>query len=176
MTRRVPGFLTMWLSILVPAAAVQATPACGGIVEEDMGLQGGNGGIGWDGRGGTGGVYYYDTGGRYSSTGGRAGGYCGDGVVDLYEDCDGYDLNGATCATATGVMNAYGTLSCTRSCYYDTYQCYVMSTGGAWNAGGYVGMGGYFSAGGQWGGGAIYRDAGAPLPPPLPAAGGMYFR
>ncbi len=173
MKRRVlPPFVTAWLSILMPTVAVQATPACGGIVEEDMGLSP-------QGGGGNGGTSPYDTGGRYSSTGGiyygtggRYRGYCGDGIVDVYEDCDGRNLNGATCASLTGVPGAYGTVSCSYSCYYEVYNCYLASTGGAWNAGGYVGMGG------QWGGGALYRDAGAPLPPPLPppGMGGGFFK
>src|SRR5690242_13529784 len=48
------------------------------------------------------------------------GGGCGDGVVDADEQCDGSNLDGATCVSRGF---ASGTLSCTASCHFDTSQC-----------------------------------------------------
>ncbi len=53
--------------------------------------------------------------------------FCGNGVKDDNEMCDGDDLGGKTCAS----MSSYsgGTLKCTTTCLYDTSGC-VLSTGG----------------------------------------------
>src|SRR6266403_122322 len=46
--------------------------------------------------------------------------YCGDGVVDSYEDCEGHNLDGETCVSLgyTG-----GTLSCDSDCQFDDQRC-----------------------------------------------------
>lgn len=46
---------------------------------------------------------------------------CGDGIVDLGEDCDAGDLGGQTC-TSQGFDN--GTLACAPGCTFDTTQCH----------------------------------------------------
>lgn len=48
------------------------------------------------------------------------GGVCGDGNVDVGEDCDGENLNGKTCETQ-GYLT--GTLSCAGDCTFDTSDC-----------------------------------------------------
>lgn len=53
------------------------------------------------------------------STGEEPAGRCGDGVVDGDEQCDGFDLNGSSCAA----MGAVGTLACTAACTFDTCDC-----------------------------------------------------
>jgi hypothetical protein len=56
-----------------------------------------------------------------------AGATCGDGTIDQGEQCDGANLNGATC-TSLGFTGG-GTLSCNpTSCQYDVSQC--MNDGG----------------------------------------------
>lgn len=46
--------------------------------------------------------------------------YCGDGVIDPGEDCDGANLNGKTCADV-GWLG--GDLACNSSCRFDTSNC-----------------------------------------------------
>lgn len=54
---------------------------------------------------------------------------CGDGDVDSsVEDCDGRDLNGATCATATSGRRPLGRLACDESCSFDTSSCLPASS------------------------------------------------
>jgi hypothetical protein len=49
---------------------------------------------------------------------------CGNGVVDAGEDCDQSALGGATCASATAGVKAYGTLACGADCQaFDTSGC-----------------------------------------------------
>jgi len=48
---------------------------------------------------------------------------CGNSSVDPGEQCDGSNLNGKTCASATAMASPYGTLSCTASCTFDTSRC-----------------------------------------------------
>jgi len=48
--------------------------------------------------------------------------FCGDGVVNGTEQCDGSDLGGATCATVVG-SGSTGTLACNPDCTFDTSQC-----------------------------------------------------
>ncbi len=45
---------------------------------------------------------------------------CGNGAIDPGEQCDGVNLNGATCASRGFVS---GTLSCSASCTFETTQC-----------------------------------------------------
>jgi Protein of unknown function (DUF1566) len=45
---------------------------------------------------------------------------CGNGVVDLVEQCDGTNLAGASC---TSLGFAFGTLRCTTGCAFDTAVC-----------------------------------------------------
>ncbi len=47
---------------------------------------------------------------------------CGDDFVDPDEDCDGAQLNGATC-TSIGHYDADGTLRCTAGCAFDVSDC-----------------------------------------------------
>ncbi len=47
---------------------------------------------------------------------------CGNGIAEFGEACDGANLQGATCATATEGFT-YGTLACSASCTLDTSQC-----------------------------------------------------
>ena len=48
--------------------------------------------------------------------------YCGDGIVDSGENCDGSNLTGNTCAS---LGYSGGTLSCSSSCTFDTSGCYT---------------------------------------------------
>jgi hypothetical protein len=67
-------------------------------------------------------------------------GFCGDGVRLGFEQCDGSDLAGATCASVTGDTNSQGSLTCLPNCVLDPSQC----TGGSGGAGGTGGTGGPF--------------------------------
>lgn len=100
------------------------------------------GGLGSGGTLATGGT---TTGGGMTGTGGTVPVTCGNGVIDAGEDCDGSDLGGATCASAT--MNAFpsGFLSCTASCTFDLSLC---SSGGNVGGAGGSGSGGTVGAGG----------------------------
>jgi hypothetical protein len=55
---------------------------------------------------------------------------CGDGRVDEDEQCDGAQLDGATCAT---VAPATGTLVCGSNCRFDTTGC-TSTVDGVWSA------------------------------------------
>lgn len=57
------------------------------------------------------------------STSQSTGPVCGDGIIEGGELCDGTALNGATCASR--VPRSSGTISCTRSCTFDTSSCAV---------------------------------------------------
>lgn len=48
---------------------------------------------------------------------------CGNGVAEAGEACDGVDLDGASCATATGGALPNGTLACTTGCTFDLGGC-----------------------------------------------------
>jgi hypothetical protein len=77
---------------------------------------------------------------------------CGNGAIDAPEQCDGSNLNGETCATAT--MNALpsGTLACSPACTFDTSGC-SGADAGAGGSGGTMGAGGSPAAGGSPGAG-----------------------
>jgi hypothetical protein len=55
---------------------------------------------------------------------GDGGGSCGNGVVDNGELCDGVDLNGETCSSATMGALPNGTLRCSAGCLLDTSLCF----------------------------------------------------
>ena len=59
---------------------------------------------------------------------------CGDGVREGWEQCDGADLGGATCASR-GFSG--GTLSCAPACEFNTSACTTASSGGG-GGGGYI--------------------------------------
>jgi hypothetical protein len=94
--------------------------------------------------------------------------FCGDGVMQPGEDCDGGDLGGQTCASVTMGAFPQGPLFCTKDCRFDTSFCqggfFDGGTGG-FGTGGFVGTGGFGTA-----------DGGVGLPPVDagmgPAAGG----
>jgi hypothetical protein len=50
---------------------------------------------------------------------------CGDGTIDPMkgEDCDGSNLGGATCASATGQATATGVLFCSNNCKFNLFAC-----------------------------------------------------
>ena len=48
--------------------------------------------------------------------------YCGDGIANQNEDCDGSDLNHKSCADIPGFDG--GTLACNASCKFDTTACH----------------------------------------------------
>jgi hypothetical protein len=88
--------------------------------------------------------------------------FCGDGVMEAGEDCDGPDLGGQNCATVTMGSAPSGTLFCSKDCRFDTTFC----QGGFIDGGtGGFGTGGFGAAGG--GVGLPPADAGMG-----PAAGG----
>ncbi len=53
-------------------------------------------------------------------------GYCGDGIVDIFEECDGSNLDGETCASQLG-SGYTGTLTCS-ACSFDTSACVAPSS------------------------------------------------
>jgi hypothetical protein len=81
------------------------------------------------------------SGGRSGNTGGRGtpGGFagmsqppsCGNGIIDPGELCDGANLGGETCGSATMNSAPVGTLACTRGCFPDTSSCRSPGSGGA---------------------------------------------
>ena len=64
---------------------------------------------------------------------------CGNGIIDLGEQCDGLDLNGATCSS---LEEGDGRLSCGPACLFDVSMCTIGGPydydGGRYDAGGYV--------------------------------------
>ncbi|MFO0611759.1 MAG: hypothetical protein U0414_04165 [Polyangiaceae bacterium] len=54
---------------------------------------------------------------------------CNNGQIDAGEQCDGANLNGATCASATGHAEAQGTLKCTGGCGFDVSECQFCGDG-----------------------------------------------
>jgi cysteine-rich repeat protein len=57
----------------------------------------------------------------------RQGAYCGDGVRNGPEQCDGLDLGGQSCTTL-GQGFTQGSLSCTGSCTFNTASCSAFTT------------------------------------------------
>ncbi len=58
--------------------------------------------------------------------------YCGDGVIEGGEACDGSNLNGADCTTVPGGFNS-GTLSCDSACSFDISSCELVTVCGDGN-------------------------------------------
>jgi hypothetical protein len=48
---------------------------------------------------------------------------CGDGAINIGEECDGANLNGETCDTATNGANPLGVLSCNANCTLNATSC-----------------------------------------------------
>ena len=71
---------------------------------------------------------------------------CGNGRIDVGEQCDGSMLGGATCATETMGARPAGTLTCTKGCTLSTSGCVgpiiLPGTGGFTGAAGRPGTGG----------------------------------
>jgi hypothetical protein len=84
--------------------------------------------------------------GQGGSGGTGGSGTCNNGALDANEECDGVNLGGYDCASATSGAQPTGVLRCTGNCTFDTSGC----TGG--NTGGGAGFGG---GGGQGGGGGF---------------------
>jgi len=79
--------------------------------------------------------------GGSSGTGGGSG-TCNNGVLDPGEPCDGVNLGGDTCETATMGAQPSGVLSCTANCTFNTSGCTGGNTGGGAGMGGGAGFGG----------------------------------
>jgi hypothetical protein len=72
-----------------------------------------------------------------ASGAGGAAPSCGDGTKNGFEQCDGGDLAGATCASALGDPGATGALACFANCSFDASKCALsMGTGGMGAGGG----------------------------------------
>jgi len=67
---------------------------------------------------------------------------CGNGRIDTGEQCDGRNLNGQTCATVTMGAKPRGSLSCSKSCTFNTKRCTGSGAGGTGGSGGAAGSGG----------------------------------
>lgn len=103
-----------------PSGGTTGNAVTGGAGGSSVGGAGAAGGAGLTGgvspTGGAGG-----DGGEKGGTGG-VGPTCGDNVIDPGEDCDGIDLDNATCADIVGA-GSVGTLGCSASCSYDISAC-----------------------------------------------------
>jgi hypothetical protein len=87
---------------------------------------------------------------------------CGNGTIDMGESCDGANLNGETCASATMNAMPLGTLQCSSTCAtFDISDCSAgqspgaggtgtAGTGGTTGEGGTTGSGGLFGSGGTF--------------------------
>lgn len=136
--------------------AALALDACGGVTVEHVGK---------DSDAGTGG-----NGGRASKPSSQGGGvirrepgsgYCGDGVRNGEEACDGDDFDNETCRTVTMASSIGGLLRCTSRCILDISGCtYDANTGGRAGTSGMVGIGGMLGTGSRGGTGGT---GGAPL-------------
>jgi hypothetical protein len=72
---------------------------------------------------------------------GTVPGVCGNGILEIGEQCDGFNLGGFSCAN---FGYSGGTLSCNSNCTFNTSQC--TSGGGGGGSGGGGGGGGYRGA------------------------------
>jgi hypothetical protein len=103
-------------------------------------------------------------------------GSCGNGVIDSGESCDGNDLGGQTCASATFGSLPNGFLFCSSFCALDITFCTagdggVGGAGGSFGgAGGFGGFGGTIGMDGSVGG---TTSGGAPATGGSPATGGV---
>jgi hypothetical protein len=61
-----------------------------------------------------------DTAGAAGAPAIEPAGICGNGIIEVMEQCDGVNLNGATCGT---LGEGTGTLGCDASCMYDLSMC-----------------------------------------------------
>lgn len=96
-------------------------------------------------------------------------GFCGDGVMQSGEDCDGQDLGGQNCASVTMGARPFGTLFCSKDCFFDTSFCQGGFDGGT----GGFGTGGFGTGGfGAAGGGVGLPPADAGVGPSAGGAGG----
>lgn len=157
------------IALLTGSLFFSFAAACGGSARTSPGD--GSGGFGFGGNAaaagagagmnpGTGGTAGTGLGPGTGGTGmgpgvGGSGGVpatCGNGTLDANELCDGTELGGETCASATMGAASEGTLACTASCTFDLSGCSGPGTGGAGGAGGGGGMGG-MGVGGTGGGG-----------------------
>ncbi len=115
--KRIAILLGLTASLLATACGEERrqlpAPAAGGAGGGGAGGDGGTGGSSAGGAGGTGGS------GGAGGVGGALA-YCGDGVVEGDEACDGADLAGATCAS---LDFEGGRLGCSEACEYDTSGC-----------------------------------------------------
>jgi len=75
---------------------------------------------------------------------------CGNGTIDAGEVCDGTNLNGRSCDTATAGAQPVGTLACSPTCTFDTSRCGGFGSGGG---GGVAGGSGGTAGGGGFGAG-----------------------
>jgi hypothetical protein len=105
--------------------------------------------------------------------------FCGNGIMEAGESCDGGDLGGQTCASATFGSLPNGFLFCSQFCTLDTTFCTGFSDGGVGGAGGSFGgaggFGGVFmdaSAGGFSTGGIVEAGGAQPATGGAPEAGG----
>jgi hypothetical protein len=140
----------------VALALAWGVGGCGGIVREggpdDGGFTYESGGrsVGTGSGGRTGSGSSTSTGARPGSGGSVAKPppvYCGNGVVDDGEDCDGALIK-ATCALVTMGAKPAGTVRCTDRCTYNTSGCVSPNVGGRPGTGGFTGTGGSPATGG----------------------------
>lgn len=82
---------------------------------------------------------------------------CGNGRLDPGEACDGLNVSGQTCASATMAARPNGALRCSASCTLDLSGCL-----GPFGMGGFTGGGGFPGNGGFFGAGGVYPARGAP--------------
>ncbi|MEK6918181.1 MAG: cohesin domain-containing protein [Nanoarchaeota archaeon] len=67
--------------------------------------------------------------------------FCGNGIVEGIEQCDGINLSSQTCTTISGGFTG-GSLSCMGSCVFDTFACTTGSSSSGSSGGGGGGGGG----------------------------------
>lgn len=102
-----------------------------------------------------------------AGTGGRRStGTCGDGIAEGGEACDGSDLRGESCATATSNPAVVGALGCTSTCAFDLRSCRISADAGFLGRGGVGGTFGFGGAAGSAAGAGAGGTVG--LSPPVP--------